>query len=74
MPTSSPKISKLPVGRDLEAGDHAQRRGLAAARRAEQREELAVAIVEVDVVDGDDVAEPLGQCTHRYCGGHRANM
>ena len=32
----------------LEAGDHAQRRGLAAARRAEQGEELAGLDVEVD--------------------------
>ena len=31
----------LARGRDLEAGDHAQRRGLAAARGAEQRHQRA---------------------------------
>ena len=46
-------------GRQLEAGDHPERRGLARPRRTEHREELAVADVEVDAVDGDDVAEPL---------------
>ena len=46
-------------GRQLEAGDHAQGRGLAAARRPEHREELAVPDLEVDVVHGDDVAETL---------------
>src|SRR3546814_6015743 len=44
----------------LEAGQHAQQRGLAAARGAEQREELALEDVEGDVVDGDEVAETLG--------------
>ncbi len=36
--------------------DHTQRRRLAAARGAEQRDELAVRHVEVDVLHGDDVA------------------
>ncbi len=35
-------------GRRLEAGDHAQRRGLAAAGRAEERDELAALDVEVE--------------------------
>ena len=43
----------------LEAADHAQRRGLAAAGRPQEGEELAVAHLEVDVVDGGDVAELL---------------
>ena len=55
-------------GRQLEAGDHPQRRRLARARRAEHREELAVADVEVDAVDGDDVAEALRR---RLRGGRR---
>ena len=54
-----------PCGRSLEAGDHAQHRGLAGARRPEQREELARADVERDVVDGDDCAEPLGHAAQR---------
>ena len=44
----------------LEAGHHAQRRGLAAARGAEQREELALLDLEVEVVHGHRVAEALG--------------
>ena len=46
----------LALGRILESGEHAQQRGLAAARRAEQREELALADLEVGIVDGDDGA------------------
>jgi hypothetical protein len=45
--------------RGLEAGDHAQHGGLAAARGTEHREELATAHREGDAVDGDDVAEAL---------------
>ena len=43
----------------LEAGDQPQRRGLAAARRAEQGEELAPPDLERDVVDRDGVPEAL---------------
>ena len=58
--TSSPSSRIAPsVGR-LEAGDHPQRGRLAAARRAEQREELARGDGEVGVVDGDEVGEALG--------------
>ena len=39
--TSSPSRRMRPVGGRLEPGDHPQRGGLAAARRAEHREELA---------------------------------
>src|SRR5262249_10247634 len=46
----------LAVARSLEAGEHAQQRGLAAARRPEQGEELALPNLEVRVVDGDDRA------------------
>ncbi len=49
-----------PRGRLLEAGDHPQRGGLAAARRSQEREERPPRDVEVDVVDGDEVAEGLG--------------
>ena len=52
-----------PDGRLLEAADHPQRRRLAAARRAEQAEELAVLDLEIDVVDGDGVAERLTTST-----------
>ena len=48
------------LGRLLEAGEHAEQRGLAAAGGAEQRVELALVDGERLVVDGDEVAEPLG--------------
>ena len=47
------------AGRLLEAADHAQGRGLAAARRAEEGEELAGHDLQRDGVDGDDVVESL---------------
>ena len=39
------------LGRHFEAGEHAQQRGLAAARGPEQREELSRLDVEADIVD-----------------------
>ena len=50
-----------PAGRLFEAADHPQRRGLAAARGAEEREELTGFDHQVDVVDGDEIAELLAQ-------------
>ena len=49
----------VPRAGQLEAGDHAQRGGLAAPRRAEQREELALPDLEVELLDGLEVAERL---------------
>src|SRR5688572_28144315 len=43
----------LPGARRKETGDEPERRSLAAARRAEQRHELAVARFEVDARHGD---------------------
>ena len=59
-----------PAGVLLEAGDHAQRRGLAAARRPEQRDELAALDRQIDVVDGDDFAEMAAHVFDEN-GGHR---
>ena len=56
-----PVDEDLAVGRLLEPGQHAQRRGLAAARGPEQREELARLDLEVDAVDGGDAVELLAQ-------------
>ncbi|MNI53487.1 hypothetical protein D3C73_1083220 [compost metagenome] len=42
----------LAFGDIQKAGDHAQRRGLAAAGRAEQAEQLALRHVDVEIVDG----------------------
>ena len=50
------------LGGELVAADHPQRRRLAAARRSQQDDVLAVVDVQVDVVDGDRAArEHLGQ-------------
>ena len=57
---SWPSIRIRPAVGRLEAGQHAQQRGLAAAGRAQQREELALVDVEADIVDRVDVAELLG--------------
>jgi hypothetical protein len=54
-------VQEDPTGRgSLEPGDQPEARGLAGAGRAEQREELAVLDLEVDVVDRNDRAELLG--------------
>src|SRR5215212_9897376 len=52
----------------FETGDHAQRRGLAAPARAEQREELALVDVEREVVDRHELSEALGDPGQFY--GH----
>ena len=44
------------LGHLLEAGDHPQQRRLAAARRADEHDELAVEDREIDVVHGDEAA------------------
>ena len=62
------------AGRRLEAGDHPQDGRLAASRWPEQREELALVDLQVDVVDGHHFAEALAQpdeldgwgCTTRF--------
>ncbi len=54
----------LPGARNVRARDHAQQRGLAAARGAEQAEELAAPNVEADIVNGDDVAVALGDSSN----------
>jgi hypothetical protein len=50
-----------PLGGLLEPGDQPQGGRLAAARRAEQGEELAPGHVQVDAVHGGDVLEPLDE-------------
>jgi hypothetical protein len=49
----------LSLRQPLEAGQHAERRRLAAPAGAEQREELAPAHIERHVVHGQNLAEPL---------------
>ena len=62
-----------PAVGQLEPADHPQRRGLAAARRPEEREELAGPDVERDAVDGPDVAEVLLQVDQADLGGRRGS-
>ena len=49
----------LAFARLLEAGDHPERRGLAAARRPEEGKELAGADLKIEPLGRHDVAEPL---------------
>ncbi len=63
----------LPRGRQLEPGDHAQRRRLAAAGRAEQAEELAIVDREGRVTHRDEVAESLVQVLDADLG-HRSTL
>ena len=57
---------------EVEAGDHAQQRRLAAARGAEQGEKLAGFDADADVVDCGEIAEAAGDVLdfeqrHRVC-------
>ena len=66
----------LAGGRILETSDHTQAGGLAAARRPQHREELAVADVHIDMVYRDDFAELLDNVAHFDCDTilHRASL
>ena len=73
--TTRPPIADLAARDHLEAGDHPQQRGLAAARGADEHDELAVLDVDADAVHDlhgavalDDV--PDGDLGHlgSYCG------
>ena len=55
----------LAAGDVLEAGDHPQRRRLAAAGRADQHDELLVGDVEIDAAHGDCVVEVLDDVAKR---------
>ena len=56
--------------RQFEPGDHAQHGGLARPRRPEQREELALADLEVDVVDRDDLVGVVAVATEGLAEAH----
>ena len=57
-------------GRVLEAGDHSESCGLAAAGRSEEREELAVVERERDGVDGEVAGEAFRDAAKFEDGGH----
>jgi len=67
-----PADIELALGDLLEAGDDAERGALAATRRADEDDELAVLHLEVDVVQHLDLAEGLGDAAQRDVshGGH----
>ena len=69
------------AARLLKAGDHAQRRGLAAARGPKERQELARLNHQIDIAHGSDrrtlrTAEGGGHApqrdANRGCGAHEA--
>jgi hypothetical protein len=62
------------LARVLEAGHHAQRGGLAAARGAQQREELAARDVELHLAHGREVAEALRDAVEPDARGVRARL
>ena len=55
----------LPIGRFLEAGDHAQGSALAAAGRADEHDELLVGDVQVDASNRLHLVEPLHDVAQR---------
>src|SRR5919112_629850 len=59
-PHRVPADGDTALGRFFEAGDHAQRRCLAAPARAQQREELALVDVEREIVDRHELSKALG--------------
>ena len=64
-PLAETDLARFELG---EARDHAQKRGLAAARWAEQREELAIRDGERDVMDGVNRAEGSVHAMERDAG------
>jgi hypothetical protein len=52
----------------LEARDHAQRRALAAARRADQHDQFVVRNIEIDAAHRVDSVEALGHVAQAYLG------
>ena len=54
----APADPDLAVADLLESGDHAQRRRLAAARRADEHDELAFVDLQVEVAHRDDISLP----------------
>ena len=61
----------LALGRLLEPGDHPERRGFAAARRAEKAVKLTVLDAQVHPVDRDHLAEALGHVEELDVGDRR---
>ena len=58
------------AGDGLQPGHHPEQRGLAAARRADQHDELAVGDIDADVVQDLDGSERLGHIADRDLSHH----
>ena len=65
---SWPSRKMEPRARIFEAGHHAQQRRLAAARAAEQAEDLALEDLQRNIVDRDEVTETLGDVFDAHVG------
>ena len=65
---SSPSMKIRPERRGLEAAEHAQQRGLAAARRSQQTKDLALIDVEAHVIDRLEITEGLGDALDPHVG------
>ena len=63
--TSRSSKTMAPGAQPLEAGDAGERRALAAARGAQQRQELAIGDADVEAVDRGDLTVALGQLLQR---------
>ena len=63
-----PGLADRPGRLHVEAGDGAQQRRLSAARRTEERDELAALDVEVDVFERGERAEALGEAADLQIG------
>jgi hypothetical protein len=64
----------LPFCDLLEAGEHAERSGLAAARRTDQHEEVTVADLERQALYGLDLVEALRHVGERDAGHPRGSF
>jgi hypothetical protein len=60
-------------GLRIEAGDGAQQRGLAAAGRAEEADELTLGDIQTDIAQGGEVTVALGEVAD-FEEGHRPNL
>ncbi len=69
--TTDPNVSGIGL---LEPGQHAQRGGLAATRRSEQRQELTGLNAQADRVDRNHAAEALGEVLQFDCAALTAHL
>jgi len=63
-PTMDPPLKRISRGRRVEAGDEVEHGGLPRAVRSDEPDDLARVEVEVEVADGEEPAETLGEPGH----------